>query len=372
MNNIFYPSSVNFSGGIQEKCFSITNFKGIISGEACFTTGMLGYQHSISDPSFAGQVLFFSTPHIANVGINYDDFEAKNISLKAIVIDEEPEYGFHHSSYCTLVDCCNSFNIPLVFGVDMRKIIRYIRTNPSASTVIAVGNESQHNDYEKYFIQSDNYLTGVDLSADYRTVQNPLEIKSVNVKTKYKIAIIDFGVKQGIIDCINDFADVVIIPAKKDMSYVVDEYAVDAVVLSNGPGDPSATYLSLKDDIDKIVNSGKVIFGICLGHQIIGLMHGAKVSKMCVGHRGANHPVFSLIEDKRSLITSQNHGFVVTSEGLSDDFEITYVSGIDNSVEGISSKDGRIFSVQFHPEGSPGTYDSHSLFKEFKNAIVCR
>ncbi|UAT42794.1 glutamine-hydrolyzing carbamoyl-phosphate synthase small subunit [Anaplasmataceae bacterium AB001_6] len=370
-NNQFVDSFIQFSDGSREECFALEGFTESIIGELCFTTGMSGYQHSITDPSFANQILVFSTSHIGNIGINYLDNESRLPFIKCVVLDNEPFTGFHYQSYTSMVKFLSEKKIAVLVGANTRRLVRYIRSNPASSVFVAMGEKAYNTtvtDAQKSIMDYGN-VTGFDMAAEC-TSDHVETYESYDSNSQIRIAVIDFGAKDGIVRSLRDFANVHVFPSKEGLYETLLEDKFDGIVLSNGPGDPSKTFENLQDDLCKIIDDERwVIFGICLGHQIIGIRYGAKCEKMFVGHRGSNHPVVCL-NSNRSFITSQNHGFAILSEGLDDSqIEITHSSLIDNSIEGIRSRDGRIFSVQYHPEANPGTYDVLFLFEQLKDEI---
>ncbi|APR98012.1 glutamine-hydrolyzing carbamoyl-phosphate synthase small subunit [Wolbachia endosymbiont of Folsomia candida] len=354
------------------KCFRGKSIgkKGKCIGEVCFTTGMTGYQHTITDPSFADQIITFTFPHIGNVGINYKDNEGEKIFASGVVV-REISYASHTSSYINLSDWLKKNNIVGISGVDTRALTRHLREHGSQNGMIC----SLPSD----FGVTPALDTGIyDELKEYKSVNgigitNKVSLHS-NVKkdlnAQYKVAVVDFGVKISIVLRLMELGCAVeLIKPSPGFAQKILNMNPDGVVISNGPGDPEEIGESVVPEIDIIIKSKIPIFGICMGHQLLAITMGAKTIKMENGHRGSNHPVYDVSSGKIE-ITSQNHGFTVDSDSLPSNIEVTHISLFDNSIEGVMMKDYPVFSVQYHPEEAPGTHDSHYLFRRFIDNIA--
>ncbi|MGL9725619.1 MAG: glutamine-hydrolyzing carbamoyl-phosphate synthase small subunit [Wolbachia sp.] len=351
------------------KCFwgKLIGKKGKCIGEVCFTTSMTGYQHTITDPSFADQIITFTFPHIGNVGINHKDNEGEKIFASGVIMRELSPMS-HPSSYISLNDWLEENNVVGISGIDTRALTRYLRKYGSQDGMICPLSELHMlNELKKYRLVNGIEMTNKvnDLKNNGRKIQ-----KEKSCAKKYKVVIVDFGVKISIVsrlvelDCTIEF-----IKPDRGFAQKILSMNPDGIVLSNGPGDPQEIGESVVSEIEMIVKSKVPIFGICMGHQLLAITLGAKTIKMDVSHRGSNHPVYN-IRSKKVEITSQNHGFVVDSASLPNNIEITHISLFDNSIEGIMMKDYLVFSVQYHPEEAPGTHDSHYLFRRFIDNIL--
>ncbi len=343
------------------KCFPgrAIGKKGKCIGEVCFTTSITGYQHIITDPSFADQIITFTFPHIGNVGINNKDSEGKQIFATGVVIKELSPIS-HPSSYNNINDWLEQNNVVGISEVDTRALTRHLRDKGSQNGIIC---SSDKYVLDCAFKELENYrfADGIEI-IDKVSLSNYF---NSDLNFKYKIAIIDFGVKTGIALRLMELGCAVeLIKPIDGFAQKVLNMRPDGIVLSNGPGDPEKIFQGICSEIEVIVKSNIPTFGICMGHQLLAIVLGAKTVKMINGHRGSNHPVRE-ISTGRIEITSQNHGFVVDSASLPNNIEVSHVSLFDDSIEGIIGKDYPVFSVQYHPEGSPGTYDAHYLFKRF-------
>jgi carbamoyl-phosphate synthase large subunit len=352
--------------------------KGKTIGEICFNTATTGYQEIITDPSYCGQIITFTFPHIGNVGCNQNDLEAKNPSCKGIVIREEITADSNFRSEIDLNQWLEKNNLTGICGLDTRALTKKIRTNGAQNAVIYFGNLDELIDTEKLIseISSMQDLNGAELCSQVSTKSSynwnksnfSLEKKSKKYNHNYKVVVIDFGVKQTILGCLFECGfEVIVVPAKTSFEEIL-KHNPDGVFLSNGPGDPMATSQYASEVIRKILAKKIPIFGICMGHQLLSIAAGLKTEKMFQGHRGANHPVKNL-QTGMVEVTSQNHGFCVSAENIPSNIEITHISLFDNTIEGIRLKDSPAFSVQYHPESSPGPHDSRYLFEQFISLI---
>ena len=348
-------------------------------GEICFNTSMTGYQEIITDPSYAGQIISFTFPHIGNIGTNNFDNEGQTKSIAGIVVRQTPTNPSNWRSEQTFDDWLKLNDISGISGIDTRMLTKIIRKYKSCNALIAF-NELGRFNIEELTSKLKNYpkMDGLNLSSSvttqksYNFDERPHELispnKNITSKFKPKIVVIDFGVKMNILrHLVNLDAEVTVLSENATIEDI-KRIKPHGIFLSNGPGDPSATEKKCKDLLQAIVNFKIPVFGICIGHQLIGLSFGAKTSKMSQGHRGANHPVKNLSNNKVE-ITSQNHGYQIDKATLPTCFEITHVSLFDNSIEGLKHKSLPIFSVQYHPEASPGPTESSYLFQEFLNLI---
>lgn len=343
-------------------------------GEICFNTAMTGYQEILSDPSYAGQIITFTFPHIGNVGANDTDIEFSKIWARGMVTRTKPTLPSNFRSEMTLDDWCEKNNIAGIYGVDTRALTRHIRQHGAQNCCIVSGEELKVKSIVEE-IKAQPSMKGLDLAKDV-TSKKIYEWKepvwSLNSKLKtpkstFHVVAIDYGCKQNILRLlVSHGCKVMVVPAQTSAEDII-KLKPDGVFLSNGPGDPAATGTYAIPTIKALL--GKLpIFGICLGHQMLGIALGGKTEKMKQGHRGANHPVQDL-RSKKVEITSQNHGFVVSDKDLPESIEVTHRSLFDGTVQGIRAKNYSAFSVQGHPEASPGPHDTHYIFAEFIEAM---
>ncbi|ACT69456.1 carbamoyl-phosphate synthase, small subunit [Neorickettsia risticii str. Illinois] len=363
--NLSYDSCLAFAGG---ECFFGFSYgrRGVAVGEVCFTTGMTGYQHTITDPSFSGQIILFAFPHIGNVAINSCDNESSRVFARGLIFRERPQDFLHHLKIRSFSSWLEDNGIAAIYGVDTRAITRLVRLKGNQGGIIFPINDIGVDEALSLLREAED-MNGNELaiSASGNARCSPY---CAGDKRK-KVCVVDFGIKDGIIRNLEKYFAVVVVDGKKGFSSALESEDFAGIVLSNGPGDPSATYLQLCEDFSRVLASNLPVLGICLGHQLLLLAFGCKTRKMLVGHRGTNHPVINL-ETQKVEITSQNHGFVLDESTLNNkDIIVTHRSLFDRSVEGIKIKDRKIFSVQYHPEGSPGTHDSHYIFTKFFDEI---
>ncbi len=348
-------------------------------GEICFNTAMSGYQETLTDPSFASQIITFTTPHIGNVGTNDQDMECGTPYALGLITRENPTKPSNFRSTATFEEWLKTHNLPGIYGVDTRALTRRIRDGGAPNGVIAVNYNGEF-DLDALLEQARgwNGLEGMDLAKivsckesyqwDEKLHDLLAETISNDNTCNYHIVAIDYGAKLNILRSLSQTgAKVTVVPAETSADDIIALNA-DGVFLSNGPGDPAATGEYAVPTIKALLEKNIPIFGICLGHQLLALALGGKTEKMHLGHRGANHPVQDLQTGKVE-ITSQNHGFKVLPESLPNTVEITHKSLFDQSNEGLRVKDGLAFSVQYHPEASPGPTDSYYLFDRFIKMI---
>ncbi len=348
-------------------------------GEICFNTSMTGYQEIITDPSYAGQIISFTFPHIGNIGTNNFDNEGQTKSIAGIVARQTPTNPSNWRSEQAFDDWLKLNDISGISRIDTRMLTKIIRKYKSCNALIAYNELGKFN-IEELRSKLKNYpkMDGLNLSSSvtteksYNFKEKPHNLITSNNdiigKFKPRIVVIDFGVKMNILrHLVNLDAEVTVLSENATIEDI-KKIKPHGIFLSNGPGDPSATEKKCKDLLQAIISFKIPVFGICIGHQLIGLSFGAKTSKMSQGHRGANHPVKNLSNNKVE-ITSQNHGYQIDKATLPSCFEITHISLFDNSIEGLKHKSLPIFSVQYHPEASPGPTESSYLFQEFLNLI---
>ena len=339
--------------------------KKTVVGEVCFNTSMTGYQEIISDPSYAGQIINFTFPHIGNVGTNFDDNETSVPFAKGVIINCDISNPSNYRSIKHFDEWLRKNDIPGICNVDTRDITNTIRDEGAPKGSLTTVKNVKIADLKK---KNQNWsgLNGLDLAKDVTCSKSYKFNKRSNAK--YKIVAIDYGIKLNILNSLSNFnCEIVVVPAYTDAQEIIN-IEPDGVFLSNGPGDPEATGKYAVPTINKLIKNNIPLFGICLGHQLIALALGAKTKKMFLGHRGANHPVKNL---KTGLveITSQNHGFEVSKKSIPKHVLVTHSSLFDGGIEGIKHKTKKGFSVQYHPESSPGPHDSHYLFNEFFEMI---
>ena len=343
-------------------------------GEVCFNTSQTGYQEIMTDPSYAGQIINFTFPHIGNVGANAEDLETGEPAARGCVISAEITEPSNWRSAQHLDGWLKKYGLVGMSGVDTRRLTRRIRDGGAPSGVISHAPDGKF-DVDALIAEAKAWpgLEGMDLAKDvtcrqtYTWDETRWELGrgfGRQTNPRFRVVAVDFGAKRNILRCLADAGcAVTVVPATATAEDVL-RHKPDGVFLSNGPGDPAATGVYAVPMIREVINTGTPVFGICLGHQMLGLALGARTEKMARGHRGANHPVKDLQTGKVE-ITSQNHGFVVVPESLPEDVEVTHVSLFDGSNEGFRLKDRPVFSVQYHPEASPGPQDSHYLFQRF-------
>ena len=354
-------------------------YKGEATGEVCFNTSLTGYQEIISDPSYAGQIINFTFPHIGNVGTNNEDIESDKIWTRGVIFNSEVTNPSNYRSLKHLDEWLKKNKIVGITGLDTRSLTNFIRDKGAPKGTIS-NNKSGKFNIKKLIKKTTIWpgLNGMDLAKDVSTRKNYTwkglktwskeEGYKKNNKKKYRVIAIDYGIKKNILRYFSNFdCEVIVVSCKQNPDSLL-KFKPHGIFLSNGPGDPAATGKYAIPTVQKLIKSNLPVFGICLGHQILALALNAKTKKMKLGHRGANHPVKNLIS-KKVEITSQNHGFEVVKESLPKNVEITHKSLFDNSIEGIKLKNKPVFSVQYHPESNPGPQDSHYLFNNFISEI---
>jgi carbamoyl-phosphate synthase small subunit len=358
---------------------------GAAVGEVCFNTAMTGYQEILSDPSYAGQIVAFTFPHIGIVGTNAEDIEAITPAVRGLIVRADAEHPSNYRSLAGLDRWLKSHNIPAVAGIDTRALTSLIREKGMPHGVIAnAGPSSASNkgalDHAALLNQAKSFpgLEGLDLAKDVSARQiykwNETEWAwnkgyGKEAEPTWRATVIDYGVKRNILRLLaSKGADITVVPASASLDDVMRNDP-HGVLLSNGPGDPAATGAYAIPVIKGVVDRGTPLFGICLGHQMLGLALGAKTKKMAQGHHGANHPVKDL-ETGKVEIVSMNHGFTVDRDTLPKGVKETHISLFDGTNCGIAVEGKDVFGVQYHPEASPGPMDSHYLFDRFARAAT--
>nr|YP_009296755.1 carbamoyl-phosphate synthase arginine-specific small subunit [Bangiopsis subsimplex]AOM66098.1 carbamoyl-phosphate synthase arginine-specific small subunit [Bangiopsis subsimplex]ARO90345.1 carbamoyl phosphate synthase small subunit [Bangiopsis subsimplex] len=348
-----------------------------VTGEVVFTTGMTGYQEIMTDPSYAEQIVIFTYPEIGNTGINDDDNESKKIHCKAIISRNICQYPSNWRMQRSLIDDLDKQQIPVIYGFDTRKLTQHIRVYGSMNGCIS--NEILDIKQLLHLVRKTPSMEGLDLvknvtaSATYEwKIANDLKwnykssFNNSNQKRK-KVVVLDYGVKYNILRRLYSCGlDVVVMPATSTVQEIL-ETKPSGIMLSNGPGDPSAVSYAI-NIIRSLIDQNIPIFGICMGHQLLCLALGAETFKLKFGHRGINHPtgIFQKVE-----ITSQNHGFAVnTSLAENNEIKITHYNLNDWTIAGIVHREHPIFSVQYHPEASPGPHDTDFLFNTFAQIVI--
>jgi carbamoyl-phosphate synthase small subunit len=347
-------------------------------GEVCFNTAMTGYQEILTDPSYAGQIITFTFPHIGNVGTNEDDIETINLAaasgVRGCIVKAAVTEPANYRSHRHLDQWLKARGIIGLSGVDTRALTNLIRDKGMPNGVIAHNAKGKF-DLVKLKTMARDWpgLLGMDLAKDVSLTQRMNWDEKTwdreagyerQAKPSWKVVAIDYGLKRNILRCLATAGcDVTVLPATASAQDVL-ALKPDGIFLSNGPGDPAATGEYAVPEIKRLVDSGTPVFGICLGHQMLALALGAKTMKMHQGHHGANHPVKDFTTGKVEIV-SMNHGFAVDRDSLPKGIVETHVSLFDGSNCGIAVEGRPIFSVQYHPEASPGPMDSHYLFARF-------
>jgi len=338
--------------------------KGTSGGELCFNTGMTGYQEVFTDPSYTGQVLIMNNAYIGNYGVKKEDVESDKVTISALVCKNISHRYSRMTADDSLEEYLKKNNIVAIYDVDTRALVQHIRTKGAMNAIVST--ELTDTDSLKAELAKVPDMEGLDLSAVVST-KEPYNFG--NPEAKLRIAVLDFGVKRHILQSLADRgAYLKVFPARTTIAQV-QEFQPHGIFVSNGPGDPASMTYAV-DTVKQVLDAGKPLFGICLGHQLLARANDIPTFKMHHGHRGLNHPVKNLLTGKAE-ITTQNHGFVVDPEAArkSDKIEITHINLNDDSVEGLKVKGKPAFSVQYHPESTPGSHDSRYLFDDFIKLI---
>jgi len=337
---------------------------GTTGGEICFNTGMTGYQEVFTDPSYFGQVLIMNSVHIGNYGVSLDDIESDSIKINGLIGRNLEELFSRKMASGSLDEYLKKQNIVGIEGVDTRALVAHIRSKGAMNCIIS--SEILDAEVLKKKLEQVPDMSGLELAS---IVSTKKAYELGDPSSPIRIAVMDYGVKRNILTCMVDRgAYVKVFPAKTPVEEV-NAFNPAGYFISNGPGDPAAMGYAV-DSLKQFIKEEKPLFGICLGHQLLALANDIPTFKMHHGHRGLNHPVKNLITG-RCEITTQNHGFGVDPEAVknADHIEITHLNLNDNSIEGIKVKDKPAFSVQYHPESTPGPHDSRYLFDDFIDLI---
>jgi carbamoyl-phosphate synthase small subunit len=334
---------------------------GTTTGELCFNTGMTGYQEIYTDPSYFGQIVINTNAHIGNYGVNNEEIEAEKPQIKGMICNTFSLVYSRFNAQDSLQNYLEKNEIVAIADIDTRNLVQHIRKKGAMNGIISSENTDDI-DTLKEILQKTPDMLGMELSSQVSTKESYFY---GNQNAQFKVAILDFGIKKNIL---RNFAQrdifAKVFPAKTSFDEL-QAFNPDGFFISNGPGDPASMTYAIQT-IKEIMTTEKPIFGICLGHQLLALSHDISTYKMHHGHRGLNHPVKNLINQKCE-ITSQNHGFGISEFDVakSRNVEATHINLNDNSIEGIRIKGKPAFSVQYHPEAAPGTHDSNYLFDEF-------
>src|SRR5436853_227151 len=326
---------------------------GTATGEICFNTGMTGYQEVFTDPSYFGQVLIMNTVHVGNYGVKDEDIESDGVKIRGLIGRNLEDQYSRKLAKGSLEDYLKANNVVSIEGVDTRALVTHVRTKGAMNCIVS----SEITDVAelKKKLKAVPNMAGLELASQVST-EKPYELG--DPKSAIKIAVMDYVVKQNILHCMVDRgAHVKVFPAKTKLKEV-KQFNPSGYFISNGPGDPAAMGYAV-DTVKEILKEEKPVFGICLGHQLLALANDIPTFKMHHGHRGLNHPVKNLLTGKCE-ITTQNHGFGVDPEAVkkAKDIEVTHVNLNHQSIEGIRIKNKQAFSVQYHPESTPGPHDS--------------
>lgn len=334
---------------------------GTTTGEICFNTGMTGYQEVFTDPSYYGQVLIMNSVHIGNYGVKEGDVESNTVKIRGLIARNLEEQFSRKLANGSLQQYLEEHQIVAIEEVDTRALVAHVRTQGAMNCIIS--SEVLDVDQLKAQLAEVPSMDGLELASVVSTTET---YELGDPQSDIRVAVLDFGVKRNILQCmVERGAFVKVFPAKTDFN-TLSAFQPDGYFISNGPGDPAPMDYAIST-VQEIMKSGKPLFGICLGHQLLALANGIPTFKMHHGHRGLNHPVMNLITGK-SEITTQNHGFGVNPEAVkqaADRIEITHMNLNDRSIEGIRIKGKPAFSVQYHPEATPGPHDSRYLFDDF-------
>lgn len=347
------------------------------TGELCFNTAMSGYQEILTDPSYAQQMVCFTFPHIGIVGTNDDDCESHKSFINGCIMRAMPTSPSNYRSLKHLHQWLEKRDIPAIYGVDTRAITKELRDSGASDCLLwHYGDDDIDDQILHQKLSQFSGLEGLDL-AKHVTCEHAYDWHDgawhhqgyqQPTSPLYKVAVLDYGVKHNILrELAQRGCQIRVFPAQSSYEEIM-AWQPHGIFLSNGPGDPAATGAYAVPLVQKFLATDMPIFGICLGHQILALALGAKTIKMAFGHHGANHPIYDK-QRQQVLISSQNHGFNVADDGLPDNIIVTHRSLFDQSLAGLRLRDKPVFSVQYHPEASPGPHDSHYLFDEFTSFL---
>jgi carbamoyl-phosphate synthase small subunit len=346
---------------VHGKAFGKT---GTATGEICFNTGMTGYQEVFTDPSYYGQVIIMNSVHVGNYGVKPEDVESNSVKVKAVIGRNLEEKYSRFLSDNSLQQYLESQHIVAIDGIDTRALVAHVRTSGAMNCIIS--SEETDVDLLKKQLAEVPSMDGLELASVVSTTET---YTMGNDNKDLRVAVLDFGVKRNILNCLVERGAFVKVFNAKTSFEELEQFQPHGYFISNGPGDPAPMDYAVRT-VKQILGSNKPLFGICLGHQLLALANDIPTFKMHHGHRGLNHPVKNVITG-RSEITTQNHGFGVDPEAVrnNNNIEITHVNLNDDSIEGIRMKDKKAFSVQYHPEATPGPHDSRYLFDDFIDMI---
>ena len=382
-SEIIASSNINAALVLADgKCFfgSGVGKRGLVIGEICFNTAMTGYQEILTDPSYSGQIITFTYPHIGNTGCNDYDNESIPHGARGLVLRNPITRNSNYRSNIGLNDWLVKRGLTGIAGVDTRALTRYIKKHGAQNAALLFVDSGTKISIQALLdrVKPLPTLLGQELAlqvssaVNLNTHQQFFDLAKESfppaAHLTYKVVALDFGIKQNILHALTSVGlDVVRVSAKTSFPEIM-ALKPDGVFLSNGPGDPEATAAYAVPVIRQLLDASVPIFGICLGHQLLCLASGLKTIKMEQGHRGANHPVKHLVSGKVE-ITSQNHGFCADDTQVPNNIEVTHRSLFDQGIEGIRRRDKPAYSVQYHPESSPGPHDSRYLFSQFVQLI---
>ncbi|MEY4196602.1 MAG: glutamine-hydrolyzing carbamoyl-phosphate synthase small subunit [Actinomycetota bacterium] len=332
----------------------------VARGEVVFHTGLSGYQEILTDPSYAGQIITFTTPHIGNYGTSSADNESSKIFARGVIVRELARRRSNWRSDDSLDSFLKRHDISGIAGIDTRRLTRVLRDSGAMPGAFGTASESEL----RQAAAKEKGTAGRNLIAQVTTTKS-----YVHGAGKFKVVAFDFGIKTTILNCLAEFATVHVVPASTSAAEVM-ALSPDGIFLSNGPGDPEMVH-GAPATIRELFGTGVPMFGICLGHQLMALALGGKTFKLPFGHHGANHPVRNLATNTVE-ITSQNHNFCVDADSLAGKAEVTHVNLNDNTNEGMRVLGANAFSVQYHPEAGPGPHDSRYLFGEFVSRMEAK
>ncbi|HAJ97558.1 MAG TPA: carbamoyl phosphate synthase small subunit [Ruminococcus sp.] len=336
--------------------------EGITSGEVVFTTGMTGYQETLTDPSYYGQIVTQTFPLIGNYGVNSQDYESTKSYVSGYIVREWCNAPSNFRSEDSIDHFLKRLNVIGIYGIDTRHLTKIIRETGVMNGIITTTNPDEIKD------EIQNLLASCHIEKAVENVTTP-EIHTYTPESvKYRVVLMDFGYKRYIRKSLmNRGCEIIVVPADTDAK-TIEEINPDGIMLSNGPGDP-AENVTVIENLKEISKLGIPMFGICLGHQLMALAMGAKTEKLKYGHRGANQPVIDLASGK-TYVTSQNHGYAVVGESLNPEIgEVSHINANDKTCEGVRYKNINCFTVQFHPEAHGGPLDTAYLFDEFTNRM---
>ena len=340
-------------------------FSGIATGELCFNTGMTGYQEVFTDPSYYGQLMITTNAHIGNYGVKDDEIESEDIKISGLICKNFNSGYSRQSADSDLNTFFENSKKVVITDIDTRAVVRHIRDKGAMNAIIS--NTITDITELLEIIKSVPSMVGLELCSKVSTSKS---YYLGNKESNLKVAVLDLGVKKNILKCLTDRNCFLKIFPMNSSYKEINAWGPDGFFLSNGPGDPD-TMPQVLENIKSMTSNGKPVFGICLGHQMLALSEGVGTYKMHNGHRGINHPVQNL-KTGRSEVTSQNPGFGINAKDVNsnNNISITHINLNDNTIEGIELKDKNCFSVQYHPESSPGPHDSRYLFDQFINRMI--